>query len=186
MRALEVEVSRLREAYGQDLSAANVSVQQHKQKVQTLSDENEILKGILSAHGISFEAELERYRAERPPQGHQSSPFSSHTPSTHVTSATHPYTTTPPTSVSPNSVSPSVNGTMQAPSMNISPTQAYSTQVYQMSNSPSMDVVDRAGPSQSFAEPVQAIGGIFETDPQLQVDFVLTYVLFLSSCQCQY
>ncbi|RJE18751.1 hypothetical protein PHISCL_08915 [Aspergillus sclerotialis] len=175
MRALEVEVSRLREAYGQDLSAANVSVQQHKQKVQTLSDENEILKGILSAHGIPFEADLERYRAERAHPGQQSSPFSSHTPSTHITSASHPFTTTPPTSVSPNSVSPPINGTMHAPAFNnISPTQAYSTQVNQISNSPAMDVIDRSGQSQSFAEPVQAIGGIFETDPQLQIDFVLT------------
>ena len=181
MRALEVEVSRLREAYGQDLSAANVSVQQHKQKVQTLSDENEILKGILSAHGIPFEADLERYRAERAHPGQQSSPFSSHTPSTNITSASHAFTATPPTSVSPNSVSPPVNGTIHPPAFNISPTQAYSTQVNQISHSPVMDVIDRSDQSQSFAEPVQAIGGIFESDPQLQIDFVLTYVFAPSS-----
>lgn len=179
---LECEVARLREVYGHDVSAANVSIQQYQQRVQSVSEENEILKGILSAHGIPFEAELERRRAERGIPGQQTSPFTTTTPSTQVTPGSNPYTTTPPTTVSPNtisphSISPPVNGTAPAAQINISPTQAYSTEVHQLSSSSvPVDVLDRSGPA--CAEPVQAIGGggIFEVDPQLQIDFVLTCV----------
>lgn len=186
VRMLECEVARLREVYGHDISAANVSLQQNQQRIQSLGEENEMLKRILSAHGIPFEADLadlERQRAERALPGQQSSPFSNHTPSTQVSPGSHPFTTTtPPTTissntVSPHSISPPVNGIAPPPQMNISPTQAYSTEVHQLSshsNGVAMDSLDRSG--HVSAEPVQAMGGIFETDPQLQIDFVLTCV----------
>ncbi|GAB1191445.1 hypothetical protein APSETT444_000624 [Aspergillus pseudonomiae] len=80
MRALETEVSRLREAYTQEISAANLTVHQHREMVRSLSEENNILKEILAAHGINYEAEVERRKAERtsPTNAtYQSSPFAS-------------------------------------------------------------------------------------------------------------
>ena len=49
MRSLETEVSRLREAYTHEISAANLTVHQHREMIQSLSDENRILKEILAA-----------------------------------------------------------------------------------------------------------------------------------------
>ncbi|EAU32073.1 conserved hypothetical protein [Aspergillus terreus NIH2624] len=187
MRSLETEVSRLREAYTHEISAANLTVHQHREMIQSLSDENRILKEILAAHGIQFEPELERRKAERPHPGyHQSSPFASSSvasqPNGIAPSASNVYTT-PPTTVSASSgVSPSVNGstngvdvspTPHVSNIDISPTQEISPPQVAYNHAPcdALAALDRIAPSNR--KPNQP-PGVFEEDPQLQIDFILT------------
>jgi len=179
MRALETEVSRLREAYTTEIADANAALEQHKTMVHAMREENEILKEILSAHGIQYEAEFERRRAERPPMtGYQSSPVTASTTGSHAAGMTQNgshQNTTPPTTIS-TGLSPRANGGVERP--DISPGMPYAPQqqVYQTSpgeQSVGMDISISTCPE----PPVSALRGVFETDPQLQVDFILTYVL---------
>ncbi|KAH8429718.1 protein flbB [Aspergillus melleus] len=186
MRSLETEVSRLREAYTQEISAANLTVHQHREMVRSLSEENNILKDILASQGINVEAEVERRKAERAsptfPQHHQqplTSPFASSSVSSQPPNVAQPgsnlYTTppatvTPPTTVSvSSSVSPGMNGVSH---VDVSPTQELTPHNHSHYNAPcdALATLDRIAPaSRQPAHP----NGIFETDPQLQIDFIL-------------
>ncbi|KKK17542.1 hypothetical protein P175DRAFT_0510001 [Aspergillus ochraceoroseus IBT 24754] len=169
MRALETEVSRLREAYTQEISAANLAVHQHREMIASLTDENSLLKEVLAAHNIDYGAELERRKAERPTPRFQSSPFAaggsvgSQTAGV-PSSSGNTYYTTPPTTVSAE-LSPRLNGVDQA---DFSPTQELgsSNQAIPIVPCDALAVIDRRPPVQG--------GGIFEDDPQLQIDFILT------------
>lgn len=198
MRALETEVSRLREAYTQEISSANLALHQHRQMVHSLNEDNDILKDMLAAHGIAYEAELVRRRSDRPatttaapqyppprnpvppPQQHHhhSQP---HRPSTSPLTGSlastvppaGPAYTTPPTTVSSN------QSPFNGPS-DISPKSDSVSYVAQESA-----FLDGSGPIGAMNAPVQAFHGVFETDPQLQVDFILTYVCALDwICVC--
>ncbi|CAI7594457.1 unnamed protein product [Penicillium manginii] len=178
MRALETEVSRLREAYTSEISDANVQLQQHKEVLQSVRTENEILKEILIAHGIHYEPELEQRRAERPPVPFQSSPVaasSAGSQSAGLATSISNHHTTPATSISP-SLSPTagsgVIGGLEHP--DISPPMAFAPpqQVYHAGPGDSMGAMDRS--ACQAAPPVPAMGGVFESDPQLQIDFILT------------
>lgn len=177
MRSLETEVSRLREAYAQEITAANVSLQQSKQREQALGEENDILKEILNAHGIPYEAEVGRRKAERAAVGYQYSPFGSSSPSSQTQGTGPSYATiSPPTTVSTSTMGAVPNGTAH---FDVSPTQnlPIQPQVCQTAGSEA-GMLDRSGSVNPA--PVQAVGGavggIFEEDPQLQIDFILTYV----------
>ena len=168
-----------------EISAANVSIQQHQQKIQTLSDENDILKGILSTHGIPFEAELERGKAEFAATRSQYSPPFTSSPGSQTqpgssSTGNPPYTVTPATTAS-NNVSPAANGPAY---FDTSPTQQQFFNEPPTSQAPqgeSVGTLDRSGPASDV--PVQAmpaVGGIFEEDPQLQIDFILACVVLAS------
>lgn len=187
VRTMETEVSRLREAYTQEISAANVAVQQHRHMVHSLGEENDILKDILSAHGIAYESELESRKSDRPSPGyHQSSPFnssmgSSTLPTLPPSNAQNNAYTTPPTTVSSN-MSPR-NGAPSDLSPKSEPSHAGHSHGHAHQCEP-MGFMDRSGGMMNG--PIQDLGGVFETDPQLQIDFILTYVpipplLFFSS-----
>lgn len=186
MRALETEVSRLREAYTTEIADLTAALQQHKTMVHTMHEENEILKEILSAHGIQYEAEFERRRAERPPMpGYQSSPVTASTTGSHTAGITQNgshQNATPPTTIS-TGLSPRAEGGIER--MDVSPGMPYAPQqqVYQTSpgeQSVGLDLSTSASPE----TPVSALRGVFETDPQLQVDFILTYVLLPQALNC--
>ncbi|OGM42845.1 bZIP transcription factor FlbB [Aspergillus bombycis] len=180
MRGLETEVSRLREAYTQEISAANLTVHQHREMVRSLSEENNILKEILAAHGINYEAEVERRKAERtsPTNAtYQSSPFASSSVGSQpaavaqsAPSTQHAYTTPPTTISAPSSsLSPIVNGIEH---IDVSPTQELSPQQnYNAAPCDALATLDRIAPASR--QPNQP-AGIFENDPQLQIDFILT------------
>ncbi|THC93025.1 hypothetical protein EYZ11_007507 [Aspergillus tanneri] len=180
LRSLETEVSRLREAYTQDISASNLTVHQHREMVRSLSEENSILKDILASHGINYEAELERRKAERKSPGFQSGSFASSSvgsqppnvaPSASNIYTTSPTTVTPPTAVSVSSaVSPGTNGVQH---VDASPTQELTPLNQGCCNAPcdALATLDRMAPSSR--QPRQP-DGIFEEDPQLQIDFILT------------
>ncbi|KAJ5817320.1 hypothetical protein N7447_009553 [Penicillium robsamsonii] len=176
MRGLEVEVSRLREAYTTEIMEANTAIHQHKEMMHWTRVENEILKEILAANGIQYEAEVERRRVERP---FQSSPVTVAPSSTASQSAplahsASNHNTTPATTIS-SGMSPRANGMDHS---EISPTIGYASQqpVYHASageHSMSMDHSSR-GPIDTMQPMPITPGGVFETDPQLQVDFILT------------
>ncbi|KAJ5926204.1 hypothetical protein N7516_007977 [Penicillium verrucosum] len=180
MRALETEVSRLREAYTTEIAEANASVQQHKELMHSIREENEILKEILTASGIQYEADLERRRAERPPMmAFQSSPLTAAGSSTASQSAplahsASNHNTTPATTIS-SGMSPRANGMDHS---EISPAIGYTShqQVYHAGageHSMNMDHSSCAPVDTMQPMPITR-GGVFETDPQLQVDFILT------------
>lgn len=179
MRSLETEVSRLREAYTSEISDANVRIQQHKEALHSVRTENDILKEILTAHGIHYEPELEQRRAERP-HGFQTSPVAASSTGSQTAgfaNSTSNQNTTPATSIS-TGLSPRAGGTIDHP--DVSPPMAFAPQqqVYHAGPSDNMGAMDRSA-CQVADSPVPALGGVFETDPQLQVDFILTYATSL-------
>lgn len=184
MRALETEVSRLREAYTNEISDANVTIQQQKEMLQSVRDENEILKEILIANGIRYEPELERRRAERPPMvGFQSSPVAASSTESQTAGFAHSTSnqnTTPATSIS-TGLSPRGTGGVEHPE--VSPPIAFAPQqqVYHSGPSENSGALDRSACQVGIGDsPVPAMRGVFESDPQLQVDFILTYVVLIS------
>ncbi|GIJ98246.1 hypothetical protein Aspvir_000361 [Aspergillus viridinutans] len=178
IRSLETEVSRLREAFTQEMSAANLAVVQHREMLQAVNDENAILKELLTAHGVQFETELERRRAERRSagRGFQSSPLAGSSVGTGAPAASSGNTyTTPPTTVSTVSsdLSPLANGVGR---VEISPTHEITPPPPIAMTASSCEIpanLDLSAIARN-QEPVQAVGGIFEVDPQLQIDFILT------------
>jgi hypothetical protein len=178
MRALETEVSRLREAYTTEISDANVALQQHKEMLHTVRNENEILKEILATHGINYAPELELRMAERGPlAGFQSSPVAPSSTGSNTaafTNATSNQNVTPATSIS-TGLSPQATGGVDHP--DVSPPMGFvpQQQVYHASPSENM-AMDRSA-CQAVDTPVPAMRGVFESDPQLQIDFILTYAM---------
>ncbi|RHZ60471.1 protein flbB [Aspergillus thermomutatus] len=183
IRSLETEVSRLREAFTQEMSAANLAVVQHREMLQAVNEENAVLKELLAANGVQFEAELERRRAERSAgRGFKSSPLASSSVASQETgippaSNRNTYTT-PPTTVSTASsdLSPLANGMER---VEISPTHEITPPPHVHMPTTSCDIpanLDLSAIARN-QEPVQALGGIFEVDPQLQIDFILTYAI---------
>lgn len=175
MRSLETEVSRLREAYTTEISDANVTIQQHKEMLHVVRSENEILKEILAAHGINYAPELEQRMAERGPlAGFQSSPVAASSAGSNTapyTNATSNQNVTPATSIS-TGLSPQATGGVEHP--DISPPMGFvpQQQVYHASPSENLGM-DRSA-CQIVDAPVPAMRGVFESDPQLQIDFILT------------
>ncbi|KAL2866475.1 protein flbB [Aspergillus lucknowensis] len=169
IKALESEVARLREAYTQEISAANLAVHQHREMVGSLTEENNLLKEVLAAHNINFEAELERRKAERSMPVFQSSPVAggsvgSQTVGVASSSNANTYST-PPTTISSSGLSPKVNGVDQ---IDFSTAPDIGTNHHTLGAMPcdALAAIDRRPPVQG--------AGIFENEPQLQVDFILT------------
>ncbi|BDD64402.1 hypothetical protein MAP00_009227 [Monascus purpureus] len=180
IRSLETEISSLREAYFKDISSANASLQQHRHIVDSLNKENDALKRILSAHGICFEAELERLGIDRSPQyplssSSVSSPgysgnvgiattISSHS---HITPATSTTSGSSPRATRPEQIDALPPGEQPFPPQT----------TYHSHSNEQFDYMDRdrSNPTHKGSdEPVPAVQGVFEDDPQLQVDFILT------------
>lgn len=180
IRSLETEISSLREAYFKDISSANASLQQHRHIVDSLNKENDALKQILSAHGICFEAELERLGIDRTPQyplssSSVSSPGYSGNVGIATTISSHSHIT-PATSTTPGS-SPRATRPEQIDALPPGEQPFPPQTTYHSHSNEQFDYMDRdrSNPTDKGShEPVPAIQGIFEDDPQLQVDFILT------------
>ncbi|KAI9367573.1 hypothetical protein BJX61DRAFT_293198 [Aspergillus egyptiacus] len=168
IRSLESEVARLREAYTQEISAANLAVHQHREMVSSLTEENSMLKEILATHNVNFEAELARRKAERPMPMYHSSPVgagSVGSQSVGVASSNVNTYSTPPTTVSSSGMSPKANG-IENVDFSSAPDLGPNPQMLNAMPCDALAAIDRRPPVQG--------GGIFEDDPQLQVDFILT------------
>ncbi|KAL4920812.1 hypothetical protein BDW62DRAFT_176284 [Aspergillus aurantiobrunneus] len=166
IRALESEVARLREAYTQEISAANLAVHQHREMLGSVTEENNMLKEILAAHNINFAGELERRKAERPMPVFQSSPVAGGSvgSQTGVASMTGNTYSTPPTTVS-SGMSPKANGVDNTDFSSV-PDIGSNSQGMASMPCDALAAIDRRAPTSG--------GGIFEDNPQLQIDFVLT------------
>ncbi|PGH14646.1 hypothetical protein AJ80_05826 [Polytolypa hystricis UAMH7299] len=199
IRTLETEISRLRENYSTDVTGANVSLQQQREALQEQREENAVLREILAAHGIPFEAELERRKAalratggnnhhHHQQQQHASSSLAASTPQSHTHSQTHsvgmssgpaPLLTTPPTTVSvtsPSSRSDSADNTQHNHHHNnnngsLAPYHAPPIQ-QQYEQPGALDGQVRYCGDDQLA--VSSMPGVFEKDPQLGIDFILT------------
>lgn len=167
IKALEIELARLRETYARDTNMFNSSIEQHKIALQEQRQENDMLRHILANHGISYETDLANRKSQMGIQSRL-------TPPAHTSpmSATYPFQNVagPPASSTGytaiesaylNGRAGSVSGTSQGAATH-------------NSHSP-------AGPEimeQSIKqEPgtVVSMPGIFEKDPQLGIDFILAY-----------
>lgn len=179
MRALETEVSRLREAFTNEIADANLQIQQQKEVIHTARDENEILKEILIANGIQFEPELERRRAERASLGgYQSSPVAGSSNGSNTAGFSNSVTnqnTTPGTSIS-TGMSPRATG-IDHP--DVSPAMSFPSQqqVYHSGGGEQPMGFDKSACHPTDTPAPALAKGVFETDPQLQIDFILTYVI---------
>ncbi|KAL3476324.1 hypothetical protein BJX99DRAFT_228271 [Aspergillus californicus] len=167
IKALEIEVARLREAYTQEISAANLAVHQHREMVSSLTDENKMLKELLAGQNVNFEAELQRRKSERPMMVFQSSPVATGSVGSQTVgmASSNPNThSTPATTMSSSGMSPKVNGVEKvdfSSGPDIVPTQAFTAMPCD-----ALAAIDRRPPIQG--------AGVFESEPQLQVDFILT------------
>lgn len=177
MRSLETEVSRLREAYTNEISDANNTIQQQKELIQSVRDENEILKEILSAHGVKYEAEVEQRRAERPHAGFRSSPVDGSTNGSHsiqLTNGTSVHHATPPTTIS--GMSPRMHAGLEPSEVSPPLSFAPPRQVYGNGGAEQLSALDLSA-SHIVDRPVPAmVKGVFENEPQLQIDFILKCV----------
>ena len=175
MRSLETEVSRLREAYTHEISDANVTIQKQKEMLQSVHIENEILKEILVAHGIQYGEELEKRRSERP-VGYQPSPIAASSTGSQTAGfakSASQQNTTPGTSIS-TGMSPKMPAVDRP---EVTPPVGFAPQVYHSTAADPIGSLDRSAYQAGGGSPVSAMRGVFETDPQLQVDFILTYVI---------
>lgn len=176
IRTLEADISRLRESYSNDMTAANASLQQQREVLQSQEDENNILKELLALNGIPYEAELAKRKAARQPQNINPS----HAGSTSATRSTGPqssvqFLTTPGTTASSNT-SPgasAVDLSGSKPAGGTFPQGGFhAAQNEQPGISEFPGYIDQ-GPGVMTVE----MPGVFEKDPQLGIEFILTYVL---------
>jgi hypothetical protein len=155
IKALEVELSRLREGYTSDVAQMNMMLREHQ-------EENTFLKELLTSRGIPFQRELEKRNAAkaRNPTYGNSIPMQLPTMYNPMTSAPSPASGYSPQSTLPVMGSISGDSVSGATQHSYSPTD---TGVFEQS-------IKHESPG------VPEIPGIFETDPQLQVEFILAYV----------
>jgi hypothetical protein len=176
IRALESEISRLREAYSTDIASAHASLQQHREMLQSMREENNTLKEILRSCGVPYEAEFERRKAEyeRKGSGYSAERLASGSSTTGSQSAGFQssgpgFLTTPPSTFSPSSPSGSrgEHGEGTAPS--------FQAHTYQSSPFEQAGFLDFSSKPTRTKE-LPATPGIFEEDPELGIEFILTYV----------
>ncbi|PGH13053.1 hypothetical protein AJ79_03890 [Helicocarpus griseus UAMH5409] len=192
IRALETEISRLRECYSNDISTANTSMQQQKKALQEQKEENALLREILTAHGIPFEAELEQRKLALRSTTHPTyaNSFAGSTSHSHSHSQTHSHpqsqsqsppqgfpaggnflTPTPPTTVS--AVSPGTGSDYADGQHSGKMFPSYSgSHGHQNEQAGVLAESNSWGGDNSAV--VDDIPGIFDKDPQLGIDFILT------------
>ncbi|WEW58604.1 hypothetical protein PRK78_004072 [Emydomyces testavorans] len=170
IRALEIEISRLREGYSNDITAANMSLHQQRQNLEAQKEENRILREILMSQGFNVDAEIEQRKvaAQTAAQGnYQESSAQSQ-------SASYPSGTnymTPDTTVS-SGRSPAAMGSdvTDVPSS----VQMYSYQGHQSYYGSHPEVPSEMSITGGDNSVVADTPGVFDQDPQLGIDFILT------------
>jgi hypothetical protein len=172
IRTLEGEFSRLRETHVIELNNTRQQNQQQYEEIQLLRTENDYLKQILAAHNIPFEAALNRAKAtlaaRKPSTSATEAYTTGSTTGSHSTNyASRPvFVTTPPSSLS-SPLSPPSAGEQNASQYTTFPHNRYH------SSPTTHGVLDFS----AKGDPVEAISpypGIFEKEPQLGIDFILT------------
>lgn len=159
-------MSRLREGYASDVASMNTSLEQHRTALREHQEENAFLKEILASRGISYQKELEKRNTAKA----RSTSFTSNT--TIVQPGYYNSLTSAPSSAPSYSPQPTLAersytggrvGSAAGGSASGSTQHGYSTA--------DPEVLEHAIKSESPAVP--EMPGIFEIDPQLQVEFIL-------------
>ena len=166
-----MEISNLRETYVEDINSMRNSVNQYKELLRQSQEENNLLKDILRARGIPFQAELESRRAQAVTMNAQNSGFGS---SVSGPSRNGSYqTVTPSNGTTIGALTPSPRGNQ--PSFNsgmgnvVSPSTG-PTSYHSLSPS-DMGFSERSIKREDSG--VSEMPGVFEQNPQLGVDFIL-------------
>lgn len=168
IRALEIDISQLREGYANDITAANMTIHQHRQAYEEQRDENKMLREILASHGINADAELEARRSVTNVVASQGSSYNGSAPqsqSTGYAGGAH-YLGTPDTTVSSSRSPPAM--VPEGVDMPLSGVSTYPHSGHQAARSPVHDHGSSSG-----GTPTEMLG-VFEKDPQLGIDFILT------------
>lgn len=170
IKALEIEVSRLREVFVDEQKTWQGNLEQHQIALHELQQENHLLKDMLASNGIHFEGELE---ARKVALGIQ--PNVPQAPVGPNITATRP-----------PAFQTVVSGSKPAPGYQIMSEQGYTNgQKGSLSGSVSAhspynhSTVASSPPLlpepaiKQEVEPVSDMPGVFEQDPQLGVEFIL-------------
>lgn len=166
IKALEIEVSRLRETFAQEQNHANNVVKQQEMMLRESQQEVMILRDMLAARGIRYDTELESRKASaRMTSGRDSSSLSpAHmTARLYQTPMPGPPSTAGYTTIHDQSTFST--GSMMSPSGH-SPSGTHHSH-----SSPGPDIQEQQQGHSPRA--VSDLPGIFEKDPQLGVDFIL-------------
>lgn len=147
----------------------NTSLDQHRIALREHQEENAFLKEILASRGISYQKELEKRKAAK--ARNPSFATSTTMPQSGVY---HPMTSAP-SSISGHSPQPTLSarsyGAGGMGSVSSGPAPGGTQHGYSQADP---GVFEQAIKRESPAVPETP--GIFETDPQLQVEFILAYV----------
>ncbi|OKL58546.1 hypothetical protein UA08_06051 [Talaromyces atroroseus] len=166
IRALESELSRLRETYSVDINAANQKVQQQQEMVQHLKAENERLMKILMDCGIPVQTQPEplNINTQNVSRTAGSSSVGSQSATVH---SQPPFLTTPPTTFSsPHSAG---SGDERTGSRGDSSMPFIGTAYHSSTDQGGLDFSTGAESNKELT----SMPGIFDVDPQLGVDFIL-------------
>ena len=168
IKTLEIELSRLREGYTSDVATMNTSLEQHRVALREHQEENAFLKEILASRGISYQAELEKRNAGKSRNPSLSSGTTMQQPGLYNTmssarSSTSGYSPQP--TLPDRSYGAGRLGSLSGGSTSGGTQHSYS--------SADPGVFEQAIKHESSVVP--EMPGIFETDPQLQVEFILAY-----------
>ena len=162
IKALEIELSRLREGYTSDVAQMNMMLREHQ-------EENAFLKELLTSRGISFQRELEKRNAAKARN------------ITYGSSTTMPQPTmfNPMTSAPSSASGYSPQSTLPDRSYGAGPVGSISGGSVSGGTQHSYSSADPGMFEQSIKHEspgVPETPGVFERDPQLQVEFILAYV----------
>ena len=167
---LEIELARLREGYQSEVMSMSTSLDQHKNALREHQEENAILKEMLTQRGINFQHELESRKA------------ASETRNTSFGSGSamqqpgfYNSVTSAPSSASGYSPQPQMTDrayTAGRIGSTSGGSQTGSTQHTSSYSAADPGVFEQGIKREHSGIPDMA-GGIFEKDPQLQVEFIL-------------
>lgn len=154
-----------------------MTIFQQQKALEELKEETLALKQILTSHGIPFEAELERRKAARATGGassHQGSSFPGSAPQSVVFSGnTNSHTlSTADTSVSPGRSPGAYIPDLPDPNAGGVTLPYHGGPSYQPSHAGTSEYSIGEGGGALSKTP-----GVFESDPQLKIDFILGYVI---------
>ncbi|ETN44356.1 uncharacterized protein HMPREF1541_10536 [Cyphellophora europaea CBS 101466] len=172
IKALELELSRLKEAYVNYTNDKTTQIQERDLVIQEQRRENNILRQVLAAHGIAYENELE---ARKVNMGMQVKRDASNSLSPNPMSVKpHPYQTLATGPSSTINYSP-MRDTSYANGGSLSVGHSPGTATHH--SSPSGPEVQEYSPYNPIKLEHQGVPdmpiGIFEKDPQLGIDFIL-------------
>ena len=168
IKALELELARLREGYQSDVASMNSSLEQHKIVLQEHQEENAILKEMLTQRGIHFQHELESRKAASKTRN---TSFGSN--SAMPQSGLYNSVTSAPSSSSGYSPQPQMTDRSYTAGRMGSASGGSQTGSTQHTYSPADPGVFEQGIKREYTGVPDMAGGIFEKDPQLQVEFIL-------------